>query len=70
MINFIRLLVNAYFTIFYRLKITGIENIPKNGGAILCPNHVGQLDMFFIGIKTKRLIRYMAKEELFLNPIF
>jgi 1-acyl-sn-glycerol-3-phosphate acyltransferase len=69
MIKIIRALVNIYFSIFYKIKISGLENIPGKGAAILCSNHIGQLDMFFIGYKSKRLIHYMAKEELFRNPI-
>lgn len=45
-----------------------MENIPKEGGLILCSNHAGELDMFFTGYKMKRLIHFMAKSELFENP--
>lgn len=69
MIKIIKALVTIYFTIFYRIKINGLNNIPDEGAAILCPNHIGQLDMFFIGYRLKRLIHYMAKDELFRNPI-
>ncbi|NLP14613.1 MAG: 1-acyl-sn-glycerol-3-phosphate acyltransferase [Clostridium sp.] len=57
------------FLLFYRVKVIGIENVPEKGAAILCANHVGELDMFFIGYKIKRLVRYMAKSELFKNPL-
>lgn len=68
-INFIRLVVSVFFTLFYRVKIIGKENIPAKGSVLLCANHIGQMDMFFIGYRLKRLIRYMAKEELFKNPL-
>jgi|LSQX01.3.fsa_nt_gb 1-acyl-sn-glycerol-3-phosphate acyltransferase len=54
---------------FYRLEVTGLDNIPEKGGVILCSNHPGTFDMFFIACKVKRLVHYMAKEELFKNPI-
>jgi len=35
----------------------------------LCANHIAEMDMFFIGYRLKRLVRYMAKEELFRIPL-
>lgn len=61
----VKSLLRIYFRIFYRVEIKGMENIPEKGGLILCANHVGELDMFFIGYKMKRLVHFMAKAELF-----
>ncbi|HHW49717.1 MAG TPA: 1-acyl-sn-glycerol-3-phosphate acyltransferase, partial [Clostridiaceae bacterium] len=69
MLEIARFLVNIYFSIFYKVEIINKENIPAEGAALLCSNHVGALDMFFIGYKIKRLVHYMAKKELFKNPI-
>lgn len=69
MAEFIKLLTRIIFKIFFRFEVEGIENIPTEGGVILCSNHPGTLDMFFIACKVKRLVHYMAKEELFRNPI-
>ncbi len=66
---FFKTLSRIVFKLFYRVELIDIENVPLKGGAILCANHPGTLDMFFIGYKLKRLIHYMAKEELFKNPI-
>lgn len=65
----IRFLAIFIGKLFYRLEVTGLENIPSEGGAIVCSNHPGTFDMFFIACKVKRLVHYMAKEELFKNPI-
>lgn len=70
MIDFLRIIVRIFFKCFYRVSITGYENVPAKGAAVLCSNHIGEIDMFLIGVKTRRLIRYMAKEELFKNPLF
>jgi len=69
LINIFRGFVTIVFTVFYRVEVIGKENVPESGPLILCANHNGELDMFFIGYKIKRLVRYMAKEELFKNPL-
>jgi len=61
--------LKVYFGIFYRVRIKGMENVPKEGGLILCANHIGRLDMFFIAYKIKRLVHFMAKAELYKYPI-
>ncbi|NLD50106.1 MAG: 1-acyl-sn-glycerol-3-phosphate acyltransferase [Clostridiaceae bacterium] len=65
----VRLLVTLIITLLYRVEIKGKENVPEKGSALLCANHVGELDMFFFGYKIKRLVHYMAKEELFKVPL-
>lgn len=69
LINIFKGFVRIVFTVLYRVEVIGKENIPDSGPLILCANHNGELDMFFIGYKIKRLVRYMAKEELFRNPL-
>jgi len=66
---FARIVLNIFFGLFYRVKIVDIDNVPETGGAVLCANHLGGLDMFFIGYRLKRLVHWMAKEELFRNPL-
>ena len=69
MIKVIKILSSLFLRIFYRIELVDIENVPKRGAGILCANHISDLDMFFIGFKLSRLIRYMAKEEIFKYPI-
>ena len=57
------------FNIFFKVEILNAENIPDEGPALLCATHNNILDMFFLGYKLKRWIYWMAKEELFRNPI-
>ena len=52
------------------LKITveGADNVPRSGGAVMAINHVGYLDFVFAGLTaqpSKRLVRFMAKKEVF-----
>lgn len=63
----LKCVMGIYCAIVYRIKVEGMENIPKDGKAILCSNHVHVLDSVSMvcRFKTKRMIRIMAKEELF-----
>lgn len=54
----------------FRLKRIGMENIPKSGGAIIAYNHKSNWDPVIAGVTSTRKLRFMAKEELFKNPIF
>ena len=50
--------------IVYRVKIEGIENVPRNSACIICGNHVHALDAPALIASTSRKIRFMAKQEL------
>lgn len=65
----VKTIFKIFFGIFYKVRLVNKENVPKTGAAILCCNHIGELDMFFIAFSLRRLVHYMAKEELFRNPI-
>lgn len=50
----------------------GQAHIPLKGGAILAMNHIGYLDFALIGtaaLPTGRLVRFMAKKEIFDNKL-
>lgn len=55
--------------IVYRIKINGKENIPSEGAALICPNHVHALDSVVVIVHAKRKINAIAKEELFKNKV-
>ena len=57
-----------YFHLFSRLEVTGKENVPKDGAAIICPNHISYGDPLIVGITIKRYVKFMAKYELFKKP--
>ena len=50
----------------YRIRVEGLENVPKNGPAILAANHLSFLDSFFIPLVVKRRkVTYLAKADYF-----
>lgn len=66
---FFKFITKIAFGLFFRVDIININKIPKDGPALLCANHNTVLDMFFLGYKLDRWIYWMAKEELFRNPV-
>lgn len=52
--------------LIYRIRVEGLENVPRNGGAIIAANHVSFLDSFFIPLVIKRRrVTYLAKADYF-----
>lgn len=59
---------NVLFPI-HRVNVIGAENFPKEGGVLLCSNHISNLDPPVVGIASPRSMHFMAKEELFNVPV-
>ena len=57
------------FRFCYRIKVYGVENVPK-GGAIIASNHVSYLDPVAIALASPEMIHFLAQEHLFRNPLF
>ena len=55
----------------FRLRATGKEHIPREGGFVLSANHLSNLDPWPLGLPMfpRRQIRFMAKAELFRWPL-
>ncbi len=66
----IKKLVKLYYRIMFRVDIQGEENIPTEGGAVLCCNHMSNYDPLTMAAFTKRPVRYIAKKELFSKKLF
>ena len=62
-----RTILGPIYKFWYRPKIIGRENIPKEGSILVVGNHVHIMDQCNIVIATKRCLRYMAKKEYFDN---
>jgi 1-acyl-sn-glycerol-3-phosphate acyltransferase len=55
-----------------RFVMRGTEHVPRTGGAVLALNHVSYVDFILGGFAaqpSKRLVRFMAKRELFDHPL-
>ncbi|KKB37954.1 lysophospholipid acyltransferase family protein [Bacillus thermotolerans] len=68
--QFAKSVVKSILTPLYRIEVRGLEHFPKEGGVLLCSNHIDNLDPPVVGITAPRPVSFMAKEELFKVPIF
>jgi 1-acyl-sn-glycerol-3-phosphate acyltransferase len=55
----------------FRLRASGVENLPSEGGFVLAANHSSNFDPWPLGIPLfpRRFLRFMAKAELFWFPL-
>ena len=52
----------------WRVRIDGLEHVPKTGPVIVVANHVSYLDPILLGLAVEqhgRTVRFLAKRELF-----
>ncbi|MBM9459945.1 1-acyl-sn-glycerol-3-phosphate acyltransferase [Nocardioides sp. zg-536] len=52
-------------------QMSGTENVPRDGGALLAINHTGYVDFIYAGLgahPSKRLVRFMIKREMMDAP--
>ncbi|KLI04745.1 acyltransferase [Mycolicibacterium conceptionense] len=57
-----------------KFTVTGVENLPVTGGAVVAINHTSYFDFTFAGLpaylqKRGRKVRFMAKKEVFDNKV-
>lgn len=57
--------------LLFRLKSSGTEHLPREGGYVLSANHLSNFDPWPLGLPLfpRRQIRFMAKSELFRSPL-
>jgi 1-acyl-sn-glycerol-3-phosphate acyltransferase len=56
----------------FRIRATGVGNLPSTGGALLAFNHVSVLDFIFVGLPVVdrgRIVRFLGLSEDFERPL-
>lgn len=71
-----RPVIHAVKTLFFlqgaRFTITGEENVPREGGAVMAINHTSYLDFMYAGLPAwphRRYVRFMAKKSIFSHKV-
>ncbi len=55
--------LSPVFKGLWRINTTGLEHLPRAGGAIFCPNHTSVIDSFFLPLVLPRRITFVGKAE-------
>lgn len=63
-------LIKVVLKILFFMQTEGRENVPADGGFLLCSNHCSNWDPPAVAAASPRKLSFMAKEELFHNPLF
>ena len=66
---FVRGVLQPFFHVYFRMRRLGMEHVPRSGPVIFAANHRSFLDPFVIGTLTRRPVYYVAKKELFAQPV-
>jgi acyl-[acyl-carrier-protein]-phospholipid O-acyltransferase / long-chain-fatty-acid--[acyl-carrier-protein] ligase len=53
----------------YRMDISGAENVPARGGALLVPNHASMADAALVIASTDRPVRFLMFKDSYEHPI-
>ncbi|WP_404815691.1 lysophospholipid acyltransferase family protein [Streptomyces thermolineatus] len=63
-----KLSLGSLLKVTFRPWVEGLENIPKEGPAILASNHLSFSDSFFFPAMLDRKVTFIAKAEYFTSP--
>jgi 1-acyl-sn-glycerol-3-phosphate acyltransferase len=57
--------------LLFRPRVSGLENLPREGGFVLASNHLSNFDPWAIALPLfpGRYLRFMGKSELFFWPL-
>lgn len=64
-----RLTAAAILRVLSGWRVAGRERIPKSGGLIVASNHISFWDPPLVGAACPRELHFLAKEELFRQPV-
>jgi 1-acyl-sn-glycerol-3-phosphate acyltransferase len=63
--RFFKFLIRMFSVPYFRIRYTGLENIPREGGVLAVSNHQSHLDPPLVGAGCPRRMSYLARETLF-----
>jgi len=65
----IRFLVWILIKAIYRVRVTGLENIPEDGPVIVASNHVSFVDPLILGGMIRRPVRFVMYHKIYEIPV-
>ena len=64
-----KLILSPLVFLLMRPRVRGLRHLWRRGGAIVVSNHWALSDPILIALISPRIIHFMAKQELFHNPV-
>jgi 1-acyl-sn-glycerol-3-phosphate acyltransferase len=58
-----------FLSVFFRMRTEGLSHLPKEGAFLLLPKHQRWEDVPLLGLAVPKSLYYVAKHELFRNPL-
>lgn len=58
-------IIGPIFRLIFRPWAEGVENIPKDGPVVLCPNHLSFIDSFLVPVMIPRRVVFLGKSDYF-----
>src|SRR5688500_19159201 len=66
----LELLAHITARLLYRVRTSGLENIPASGGVLLITNHITYVDVVVLQLACPRPIRFIGHKGLRRNRFF
>jgi acyl-[acyl-carrier-protein]-phospholipid O-acyltransferase / long-chain-fatty-acid--[acyl-carrier-protein] ligase len=66
---FLRFLLWLLRHSLYTIKVVGRENVPREGGALLAPNHMSYVDVILLLAASPRPIRFLMFQDIYDMPL-
>jgi 1-acyl-sn-glycerol-3-phosphate acyltransferase len=67
--RFCRALVILFAKLWFRLSVSGRENVPAHGAYVIAPVHRSNLDTPLVGAAMPKRIRFMGKDSLWAKKL-
>jgi 1-acyl-sn-glycerol-3-phosphate acyltransferase len=66
----VKSIVSPMLSVAYGFRSEDLENVPREGGAVLVCNHVSFIDWLFVGVALPRVPRFVMHQHHFQMPAF
>ena len=64
----VKFVLSPILRFLFKVRVEGLENVPKRGRAILASNHISFSDSIFLPLVLRRRVTFVAKAEYFDDP--
>jgi 1-acyl-sn-glycerol-3-phosphate acyltransferase len=61
----LRIVLTVLMRLLWRVRVDGLENVPRDGGFVIASNHLSFIDSVVIPVVLPRRVAFLAKAEYF-----